>query len=203
MKNKNGGWEKKKIKLVWSLVQTEHQRGSIQSGKDHKLLKAAKPRAAAWKLATVSLFNSLFLVSWYWRREKREKKRFRVGKVDSHLHYKGCESAREWRDVFPCTPSACRHTPSKLVASVWYVLMSEQKKTCARLLPLKNQVVPPKKKGAPKNPHLVFLCPSQHQNSPTHVLPFFPRPWFHWSELEMRRQQSAKPSNVWFFSKDL
>lgn len=28
-------------------------------------------------------------------------------------------------------------------------------------------------------------------------------PWFHWSELEMRGQQSTKPSNVWFFSKDL
>ena len=41
-------------------------------------------------------------------------------------------------------------------------------------------------------------CPSQHQNSPTHVLLFF---WFHWSELEMRRQQSTKPSNVWFFQK--
>lgn len=26
-------------------------------------------------------------------------------------------------------------------------------------------------------------------------------PWFHWSELEMRRQQSTKPSNVWFFFK--
>lgn len=25
--------------------------------------------------------------------------------------------------------------------------------------------------------------------------------WFHWSELEMRRQQSTKPSNVWFFQK--
>lgn len=44
----------------------------------------------------------------------------------------------------------------------------------------------------------MFFCPSQHQNSPTHVLPFF-SPWFHWSELEMRRQQSTKPSNVWFF----
>ena len=30
---------------------------------------------------------------------------------------------------------------------------------------------------------------------------FFSFPWFHWSELEMRRQQSPKPSNVWFFQK--
>lgn len=45
-----------------------------------------------------------------------------------------------------------------------------------------------------------MLCSCVHPNirilQPMFSL-FFP--WFHWSELEMRRQQSTKPSNVWFF----
>jgi len=31
--------------------------------------------------------------------------------------------------------------------------------------------------------------------------PLFFSPLFHWSELEMRRQHSTKPSNVWFFQR--
>lgn len=47
--------------------------------------------------------------------------------------------------------------------------------------------------------------PTSHFSNPCSPLYFFfllPPP-FHWSELEMRGQQSTKPSNVWFFSKDL
>lgn len=57
--------------------------------------------------------------------------------------------------------------------------MSEQKKNLGSHPPSKvsgKGLHLPKKKNRTKNKnsHLVFLCPSQHQNSPTHVHPFFP-----------------------------
>ena len=61
-----------------------------------------------------------------------------------------------------------------------------QKKKKAALFPVS---IPTSESSSPCSPLLLFL------------FFFFSFPWFHWSELEMRRQQSPKPSNVWFFQK--
>lgn len=52
-------------------------------------------------------------------------------------------------------------------------------------------------------PNITILQPSVLPLWIFYFFPFPSPPWFHWSELEMRGQQSTKPSNVWFFSKDL
>ena len=61
-----------------------------------------------------------------------------------------------------------------------------KKKKKAALFPVS---IPTSESSSPCSPLLLFL------------FFFFSFPWFHWSELEMRRQQSPKPSNVWFFQK--
>lgn len=175
--------------------------------------KAAKAWDVAWKLAIASSFNSFF---WFpVVGKKKEKKSCSGGTVDSHFNYKGCESTREWWDVFPFTPSDCRHTPSKLAESAEQLCFSclicfnVRTKTWARFLPLKNQVKActfQKKRNRKKSSsHLVFLCPSQHQNSPTHVLPFFPPDSTDLS-LKCEDSKALSPQTCdffFFFSKDL
>lgn len=101
--------------LTGLIISSKYQHGSMQSGRDHKLLKAAEPWAAAWELATVSLFNALF---WFpGVGEERGKKSVSGWEKWIHIFTIKVVNPPESGDVLSCTPSACRHTPSKLVAS--------------------------------------------------------------------------------------
>lgn len=94
--------------LTGLIISSKYQHGSMQSGRDHKLLKAAEPWAAAWELATVSLFNALF---WFpGVGEERGKKSVSGWEKWIHIFTIKVVNPPEWRRVVLHSLSLSTHT---------------------------------------------------------------------------------------------